>query len=310
MPSTAARSPLLRMSGIAIGLMVGYAVALMLGMVDFSALENLPLITVPIPFKYGFSFDFHAFMLAGTIYLLSVLEAVGDITATAMVSHRDIQGPEFQKRLSGGVLADGLVSVIASALGSLPLTTFAQNNGVIQMTGVASRHVGKFIAVILALLGLFPVVGRFFTTIPSPVMGGGAMVIMFSMIAIAGGRIIISHGFDRRETLIVATSLGLGLGVSYDPNVFKVLPAGIYMLVENPICAGGITAIIMNLVLPQSRKRKAAVRDAEAVEVIQLSDKPDVIFTARSAGQPSASKGEGSPEPVPGQAVAPQVERI
>ena len=101
------RSPLLRMSGIAIGLMVGYAVALMLGMVDFSALENLPLITVPIPFKYGFSFDFHAFMLAGTIYLLSVLEAVGDITATAMVSHRDIQGPEFQKRLSGGVLADG-----------------------------------------------------------------------------------------------------------------------------------------------------------------------------------------------------------
>ncbi len=71
------RSPLLRMSGIAIGLMVGYAVALMLGMVDFSALENLPLITVPIPFKYGFSFDFHAFMLAGTIYLLSVLEAVG-----------------------------------------------------------------------------------------------------------------------------------------------------------------------------------------------------------------------------------------
>ncbi|MFQ1786242.1 nucleobase:cation symporter-2 family protein [Aeromonas veronii] len=302
------RSPLLRMSGIAIGLLVGYAVALMLGMVDFSALENLPLITVPIPFKYGFSFDFHAFMLAGTIYLLSVLEAVGDITATAMVSHRDIQGPEFQKRLSGGVLADGLVSVIASALGSLPLTTFAQNNGVIQMTGVASRHVGKFIAVILVLLGLFPVVGRFFTTIPSPVMGG-AMVIMFSMIAIAGGR-IISHGFDRRETLIVATSLGLGLGVSYDPNVFKVLPAGIYMLVENPICAGGITAIIMNLVLPQSRKRKAAVRDAEAVEVIQLSDKPDVIFTARSAGQPLASKGEGSPEPVPGQAVAPQVERI
>ncbi|MGL5606722.1 MAG: xanthine permease XanP, partial [Aeromonas veronii] len=76
------------------------------------------------------------------------------------------------------------------------------------------------------------------------------------------------------------------------------------------ICAGGITAIIMNLVLPQSRKRKAAVRDAEAVEVIQLSDKPDVIFTARSAGQPLASKGEGSPEPVSGQAVTPQVERI
>ncbi|MGL4916180.1 MAG: solute carrier family 23 protein, partial [Aeromonas allosaccharophila] len=143
----------------------------------------------------------------------------------------------------------------------------------------------------------------------SPVLGG-AMTLMFSMIAIAGCRIIMTHGMDRRETLIVATSLGLGLGVSYDPSVFRVLPDALYVLVENPICAGGITAIIMNLVLPQSRKRKAAIKDAEAVEVIQLSDKPDVIFTARSAGQPGGRKGEDSPEPVPGQAVVPQVERI
>lgn len=103
----------------------------------------------------------HAFTVAGTIYLLSVLEAVGDITATAMVSNRPIEGPEYQSRLSGGVLADGLVSVIASAPGSLPLTTFAQNNGVIQMTGVASRYVGRAIAGMLVLLGLFPVIGRF-----------------------------------------------------------------------------------------------------------------------------------------------------
>ena len=137
---------------------------------------------------------------------------------------------------------------------------------------------------------------------------GGAMVIMFSMIAIAVVASSSATASIGGETLIVATSLGLGLGVSYDPNVFKVLPAGIYMLVENPICAGGITAIIMNLVLPQSRKRKAAVRDAEAVEVIQLSDKPDVIFTARSAGQPGARSSE--PEAELGQAVAPQVERI
>ena len=87
----------------------------------------------------------------------SVFEAVGDLTATAMVSGQPIEGDEYTRRLRGGVLADGLVSVIATALGSLPLTTFAQNNGVIQMTGVASRHVGKYIAVILVLLGLFPV---------------------------------------------------------------------------------------------------------------------------------------------------------
>lgn len=80
------------MGGIAIGLFVGYIVSLCLGMVDFSGLQNLPLITIPVPFKYGFHFSFHHFLVVGTIYLLSVLEAVGDITATAMVSNRPIQG--------------------------------------------------------------------------------------------------------------------------------------------------------------------------------------------------------------------------
>ena len=237
------------MGGIAIGLCVGYIASLCLGMVDFSSMRNLPLITIPHPFKYGFSFSFHQFLVVGTIYLLSVLEAVGDITATAMVSRRPIQGEEYQSRLKGGVLADGLVSVIASAVGSLPLTTFAQNNGVIQMTGVASRYVGRTIAVMLVILGLFPMIGGFFTTIPSAVLGG-AMTLMFSMIAIAGIRIIITNGLKRRETLIVATSLGLGLGVSYDPEIFKILPASIYVLVENPICAGGLTAILLNIILP------------------------------------------------------------
>lgn len=249
------RSPLLRMGGIAIGLCVGYIASLCLGMVDFSSMRNLPLITIPHPFKYGFSFSFHQFLVVGTIYLLSVLEAVGDITATAMVSRRPIQGEEYQSRLKGGVLADGLVSVIASAVGSLPLTTFAQNNGVIQMTGVASRYVGRTIAVMLVILGLFPMIGGFFTTIPSAVLGG-AMTLMFSMIAIAGIRIIITNGLKRRETLIVATSLGLGLGVSYDPEIFKILPASIYVLVENPICAGGLTAILLNIILLVATDRK------------------------------------------------------
>ena len=247
------KSPLLRMGGIAIGLIVGYICALFLGMVDFSQMSKAAFITIPVPFKYGFSFNFAHFLVVAIIYLLSVLEAVGDLTATALVSGQKIQGQEFQSRLKGGVMADGLVSVAASAMSSLPLTTFAQNNGVIQMTGVASRHVGKIIAVILVILGLFPGIGWFFTTIPAPVLGG-AMTLMFSMIAIAGLRIIISNGLRRRETLIVATSLGLGLGVSYDPAVFHVLPTSLYALAENPICMGGVTAIILNLIIPISKE--------------------------------------------------------
>ncbi|MEW5107135.1 nucleobase:cation symporter-2 family protein [Morganella morganii] len=247
------KSPLLRMGGIAIGLIVGYICALFLGMVDFSQMSKAAFITIPVPFKYGFSFNFAHFLVVAIIYLLSVLEAVGDLTATALVSGQKIQGQEFQSRLKGGVMADGLVSVAASAMSSLPLTTFAQNNGVIQMNGVASRHVGKIIAVIMVILGLFPGIGWFFTTIPAPVLGG-AMTLMFSMIAIAGIRIILSNGLRRRETLIVATSLGLGLGVSYDPAVFHVLPTSLYALAENPICMGGVTAIILNLIIPISKE--------------------------------------------------------
>ncbi len=243
------RNPFLRMSGIAVGLIAGYIGALLMGMVDFSALKDVPLVTVPTPFKFGFAFDWTAFVVAGTIYLLSVFEAVGDLTATAMVSGQPYEGDEFGRRLRGGVFADGLVSVIATALGSLPLTTFAQNNGVIQMTGVASRHVGKFIAAILVLAGMFPIVGRLFTTIPSPVLGG-AMVLMFGLIAIAGVRIIMTHGINRREAVIAATAVGIGLGVAFEPEVFKVLPE----VFRNAIAAGGITAVVLNLILPRDKQ--------------------------------------------------------
>lgn len=246
------RNPFLRMSGIAVGLVAGYIAAWVMGMVDFSPLQNAPVFTVPVPFKYGFAFDWGAFLVAATIYLLSVFEAVGDLTATAMVSAQPYEGDEFQRRLRGGVFADGLVSVIATALGSLPLTTFAQNNGVIQMTGVASRHVGKFIAVILVLAGLFPVVGRVFTTIPAPVLGG-AMVLMFGLIAIAGVRIIMTNGINRREAVIAATAVGIGLGVAFEPEVFKMLPE----VFRNAIAAGGITAVLLNLILPHDTQDKA-----------------------------------------------------
>lgn len=246
------RNPFLRMSGIAVGLIVGYAVAFSLGMVDFSVLEQTPLITIPVPFKYGFAFDWNAFAMAATIYLLSVFEAVGDLTATAMVSGQPYEGDEFRQRLRGGVFADGLVSVLATMLGSLPLTTFAQNNGVIQMTGVASRHVGRFIAVILVLGGLFPIIGRIFTTIPSPVLGG-AMVLMFGLIAVAGVRILMTNGINRRESVIAATAVGMGLGVAFEPEVFHILPA----VFHNAIAAGGMTAVILNLLLPHDKHDKS-----------------------------------------------------
>ncbi|MBA5839258.1 xanthine permease XanP, partial [Morganella morganii] len=130
------KSPLLRMGGIAIGLIVGYICALFLGMVDFSQMSKAAFITIPVPFKYGFSFNFAHFLVVAIIYLLSVLEAVGYLTATALVSGQKIQHQKLQYRLKGGLMADGLVSSAPSTMGSLSLTTFAHINDVILITGV------------------------------------------------------------------------------------------------------------------------------------------------------------------------------
>ena len=246
-------SPLLRMGGIAIGLCVGYIASLCLGMVDFSSVRNLPLITIPHPFKYGFSFSFHQFLVVGTIYLLSVLEAVGDITATAMVSRRPIQGEEYQSRLKGGVLANGLNSFVSAVFNTFPNSCFGQNNGVIQLTGVASRYVGFVVALMLIVLGLFPAVSGFVQHIPEPVLGGATLV-MFGTIAASGVRIVSREPLNRRAILIIALSLAVGLGVSQQPLILQFAPEWLKNLLSSGIAAGGITAIVLNLIFPPEKQ--------------------------------------------------------
>ena len=246
------RSPLLRMGGIAIGLCVGYIASLCLGMVDFSSMRNLPLITIPHPFKYGFSFSFHQFLVVGTIYLLSVLEAVGDITATAMVSRRPIQGEEYQSRLKGGVLANGLNSALSAVFNTFPNSCFGQNNGVIQLTGVASRYVGYVVALMLIVLGLFPAVAGFVQHIPEPVLGG-ATIVMFGTIAASGVRIVSRETLNRRAIMIIALSLAVGMGVSQQPLILQFAPDWLKTLLSSGIAAGGLTAIALNLIFPPEK---------------------------------------------------------
>ena len=194
---------MLRLSAVIIGLTVGFVVAWSIGKVDFSGLSNIDLIAVPVPFKYGFSFDFTAFIPIAIIYLITALETTGDLTANSMVSRQPVEGPLYIRRIKSGVLADGVNSAIAASLNSLPMTTFSQNNGVIQLTGVASRHVAVFIAAILVLLGLFPVIGGVLQQMPKPVLGG-ATIIMFGTVAMAGVKIIADAGLNRRNMMITA----------------------------------------------------------------------------------------------------------
>ena len=237
----------LRMSSIVLGICLGYGLAFALGKVDMSSL-NLNLLTsfnIPMPFKYGLDFNISSFIAIGLVYLITAIEATGDVTANSMISGLDIEGEGYVKRVSGGVLADGFNSFLAGVFNSFPNSIFAQNNGIIQLTGVASRFVGYYIAAMLVLLGLFPIVGAVFSLMPDPVLGG-ATLLMFGTVAAAGVRIVSSQQIGRKETLVLAVSLSLGLGVELIPDILINAPDAIKGIFSSGITTGGLTAIVAN----------------------------------------------------------------
>ncbi|MCA2016301.1 uracil-xanthine permease family protein [Vibrio tritonius] len=243
------RNPYVRVSSIVIAMLAGYVLAYFLGMVSTDLPNTESWLAVPIPMQFGLQFDWSLFIPLVLIFLITALEAIGDITATSEVSGEPVKGPIYMKRLKGGVLADGVNSALAAFFNSFPNSTFSQNNGIIMLTGVASRYVGYFIAGMLVLLGLFPGVASFVQMIPEPVLGG-ATIVMFGTIAAAGVRIISRVELDRRAILIMALSFSMGLGVAQKPEILQFMPEFIKNIFSTGIAAGGITAIVLNLILP------------------------------------------------------------
>ncbi|GHY70304.1 xanthine permease XanP [Vibrio cholerae] len=252
-----AHNPYVRVASIVIAMLVGYVMAYLMGMVNTDNLAETQFIALPIPMQYGLGFDWSLFIPLVLIFLITALEAIGDITATSEVSGEPVKGPVYMKRIKGGVLADGLNSALAAVFNSFPNSTFSQNNGVILLTGVASRYVGYFIAGMLVLLGLFPGVASFVQLIPEPVLGG-ATIVMFGTIAAAGVRIISRVDLDRRAILIMALSFSMGLGIAQKPEILQFMPEFIKNLFSSGVAAGGITAIVLNLLLPEVRRDENA----------------------------------------------------
>ena len=238
----------LRMSSIVIGLLIGYVVAWFLGMVDFTSVQSYGGFNIPVPFRYGLSFDWSAIIALGIVYLITAIEAYGDITANSLISGEPVEGEKFVKRASGGILADGFNSLLAGVFNSFPNSIFAQNNGMIQLTGVASRYVGYYIAGFLILLGLFPAVGLVFSLMPEPVLGG-ATLLMFGTVAAAGIRIIAAQKIDRKATLVMALSFSFGLSVEMVPEILMQLPESIRSIFASGITTGGLTAILANALI-------------------------------------------------------------
>jgi uracil-xanthine permease len=241
-----------RIASVALGVVAGYLMCAVLGGLSAPPAGTGEWFTRPKLFPHGFAVRWELVPSFAFIYLVSLLEAMGDMTATSQLSGLSTTGPAHWRRLSGGVLADGITSTVAAMFGGFPSTTYAQNNGVIQITGVASRRIGYVIAGILAVLGLFPVVGRWVTVMPPPVLGALALL-LFGLVAVSGLRLIGSAGLGQREGVIVALSLGVGLGLPAQKEILASLPTLVGSLLESGISAGGLTALALTLAWRERR---------------------------------------------------------
>ncbi|PHM62591.1 nucleobase:cation symporter-2 family protein [Xenorhabdus ishibashii] len=246
-------NPYLRVASLVIAMAMGYLLAWYMDMLPVSTpKEDAPIIIIPAPLYYGLSFDWNLLIPLILIFMVTSLETIGDITATSDVSEQPVSGPLYMKRVKGGVLANGLNSMVSAVFNTFPNSCFGQNNGVIQLTGVASRYVGYMIALMLILLGLFPAVAGFVQHIPEPVLGG-ATIVMFGTIAASGIRIVSREPLNRRSIMIIALSLAVGLGVSQQPLILQFAPDWVKNLLSSGIAAGGLTAILLNLIFPQEK---------------------------------------------------------
>ncbi|ATG42428.1 putative purine permease [Phaeobacter piscinae] len=241
---------MLSISAVLLGLIVGYLYAMMMGMVTVEAIGNswsrASAFALPVPFKYGIEFSAAAILGFCLMALVSAVETVGDVSGIA----RGGAGREAtDKEIAGATYADGFGSALAGVFGGLPNTSFSQNVGLIAMTGVMSRHVVTIGALFLILCGLVPKVGAIIRTIPIEVLGGG-VIVMFGMVVAAGISMLSDVDWNRRNMVIFAISLSIGLGLQLEPGAVQHLPDTLRILMTSGLLPAALIAIVLNLVLP------------------------------------------------------------
>lgn len=245
---------MLSTSSVLIGLLVGYGVALAMGMVSFAKVGNAAWFAAPSPLHYGFEFNVAAVVGMCLMAVVSAIETVGDISGiTKGGAGREATG----KEISGGTMADGVGSALAGVFGALPNTSFSQNVGLISMTGMMSRHVVTIGALFLIAAGLVPKVGAVITTMPIAVLGGG-VIVMFGMVAAAGINMLSDVNWTRRNMLILAVSLSVGLGLQAVPESLQHLPSSIKVLLASGLLPAAVLAVVLNAVLPEHEDDTAA----------------------------------------------------
>ncbi|MCH1627768.1 nucleobase:cation symporter-2 family protein [Ferdinandcohnia quinoae] len=249
----------IRSIAILLGLGIGTTVAYFMGMVNFTAVADASWLHFAKPFYFGMpTFELSPIITMILVSIVGLVEASGVYFALGDITNRKITG----KDLANGYRAEGVATILGALFNAFPYTTYSQNVGLVQLSGVKRHNVIYTAGAILILIGFIPKIGALTTIIPAPVLGG-AMVAMFGMVIAAGIKMLSQVEFASQENLlIIACSVGMGLGITTVPNLFANLPEGIQILTSNGIVIGSLTAIILNIVFHIVPKR---VGSAEVV---------------------------------------------
>jgi NCS2 family nucleobase:cation symporter-2 len=238
---------LISVAAVLVGLIAGYIVALGMGQVNFGNVARAAVFAPPVPFQWGIEFNTAIIIGMCFMAIISAIETVGDVSGIC----KGGAGREATDReISGATYADGLGTAIAGIFGGLPNTSFSQNVGLISMTGVMSRHVVTIGAIFLIVCGLMPKIGAIVSTVPINVLGGG-VIVMFGMVAAAGVNMLADVAWNRRNMVIFAVSLSVGLGLQLVPDALQHLPRTLQILLTSGLLPAAALSIILNLVLPE-----------------------------------------------------------
>ncbi|TDH38333.1 purine permease [Pseudohoeflea suaedae] len=237
----------LAVAAVLIGILAGYVVALLMGQVSFGNVGRASFFELPMPFKWGFEFNIAIVIGMCFMAVISAIETVGD---TSGITKGGAGREATDEELEGATFADGLGTAVAGVFGGLPNTSFSQNVGLIAMTGLMSRHVVTIGAIFLIVCGFIPKIGAVINTVPINVLGGG-VVVMFGMVCASGVRMLADVNWNRRNMVIFAISLSIGLGLQLEPSALQHLGNTAQMLLTTGLLPAATIAIILNLVLPE-----------------------------------------------------------
>lgn len=238
---------MLSVAAVLVGLIAGYLYALMLGKVNFTPVGNAAWFMAPEPFKFGWEINWAIIVGMCFMAIVSAVETVGDVSG---ITKGGAGREATDKEVSGATFADGLGTAVAGLFGGLPNTSFSQNVGLISMTGVMSRHVVTLGALFLIACGLVPKFGAVIASMPIMVLGGG-VIIMFGMVTAAGVSMLADVTWNRRNMVIFAISLSVGLGLQLAPEALQHLPPIAKVLMTSGLLPAAALSIVLNLLLPQ-----------------------------------------------------------